>query len=67
MVEDARNRHGGRATQYTVGELAGADVMLAGEQPAWMSPEGDPDSPGDAGDGEESSLDEKAPETNETN
>jgi mono/diheme cytochrome c family protein len=67
MVEDARNRHGGRATQYTVGELAGADAMLPGEQPAWMSPEGDPDSPGDAGDGEESSLDEKAPETNETN
>ena len=56
MIEDARNRHGDRATQYTAGELAGADAMLPGEQPAWMSPDDD-----------SSASDDEAPESNETN
>ncbi len=56
MVEDARNRHGDRATQYTAGELVGADAMLPGEQPAWMSPDDDPSAP-----------DDNASESNETN
>ena len=53
MIADARNRHGNRAAQYTVGELAGGDAMLPGEQPAWMSPEVDPGEGEGEGEGED--------------
>ena len=41
MVADARARFGDRAADYTAPELSGADVMLPGEQPAWMSEDAD--------------------------
>ena len=66
MVEDARNRHGGRAAQYTVGALAGEEVMLPGEQPDWMSPEADPVEGEDSSNGGEPAVDDKDPQSKET-
>ena len=68
MIADARNRHGNRAAQYTVGELAGGDAMLPGEQPAWMSPEVDPgEGKGeDLGDGGEPAVNGTDSESKET-
>ncbi len=55
MVAHAREQHGSRSTPYTVAELAPADSMLPGEQPAWADPNaaeaaGDDEADGGTGD-----------------
>lgn len=50
MVAHARKGSADRAGQYTASELAAADAMLPGEQPAWANPEA---AEGEAADGQE--------------
>ena len=39
MAEAAREKFGGKPSQYTASELSGEDIMLEGDQPDWMSPQ----------------------------
>ena len=45
MIAEARKKHGERNTPYTAGELAPADAMLPGDQPAWANPDAAPEAP----------------------
>lgn len=62
MVAGARARFGDHAGQYTVPDLSGADVMLPGDQPDWMSGAAE----GDAAGGEEAAADADANAAGET-